>query len=266
MDKKLSKFPVTISLIILNVIVFFVTGSSKSVSSQDFFSCAKRVAPSCIEQVSNEEYINCIVEFKPSDPDVCLYGIGDTCMSDKLFKQKCIPVSILIKSSLSFSTNEINKGSQIYGVLTYMFVHADLAHIVSNMISLFILGIYVEMRIGKIKYLLIYFISGFGSALAFYINFPQNSSMIGASGAIFGLLAANLVLNFLRSKSIDLNEPVPAISTPSIVVIFIIQIMYLMAAGSGVAYSGHIGGFITGFILAIILRPKNLIYYPQPIA
>lgn len=98
------------------------------------------------------------------------------------------------------SNHLIVQGREIWGLFTSIFMHADAAHLIFNMISLFIFGIFVENNYTKIQFLLIYFISGLiGSIFSFifYLLISQGNYIIfyalGSSGAIYGLMAAAFV-------------------------------------------------------------------------
>ena len=83
---------------------------------------------------------------------------------------------------------------ELWRLVTSMFLHGDLLHLFSNMFSLLIFGSYIELSFSKVKFLLIYFISGFLGSLFTVFFLPLNTISLGASGAIFGLIGAVLSL------------------------------------------------------------------------
>jgi membrane associated rhomboid family serine protease len=147
-------------------------------------------------------------------------------------------------------------------ILTAMFMHGGLAHIFGNMLYLWIFGDNVEHRFGHTTFLLFYLASGVVATLVQIALAPQSIiPNLGASGAIAGVLGAYLVL-FPRNR-VHTVFIFRVISLPAVVVIgvwiafqFIGGFGQVSMAGEtgGVAYGAHIGGFVAGAILALILR------------
>ncbi|MFN2545684.1 MAG: rhomboid family intramembrane serine protease [Actinomycetota bacterium] len=92
----------------------------------------------------------------------------------------------------------IAQGSQYWRLITVMFLHANLLHIALNGYALWLFGRFVEDTFGRIRFLLIYFVTGFLAAVTSYTFGPTNQLGVGASGAIVGLLGAFIVYNFRR--------------------------------------------------------------------
>jgi membrane associated rhomboid family serine protease len=146
--------------------------------------------------------------------------------------------------------------------LTYMFLHANPSHLVFNMFVLLMFGTAIEAGLGWRKYLFLYMASGIGAAL-FYIGITGISSipMLGASGAVFGVLAAYGFMFPGNKIFIPLiPRPIPAIF--AIVLLGLAEFL-LGAAGlePGIANFGHLGGLITGVLLMSYwkrtARPRN---------
>ena len=141
-----------------------------------------------------------------------------------------------------------------------MFLHAGWTHILGNMLFLFVFGIHVERSMGAVRYLLFYFICGLGAnALEIATAAGSNLPGLGASGAIAGVLAGYLLLypaSHVRAL-IPLGFLFWTARIPAWVFIglwFALQLvdglaMLSNATAGGVAYSAHIGGFITGLLL-----------------
>ena len=141
-----------------------------------------------------------------------------------------------------------------------MFLHAGWTHILGNMLFLFVFGIHVERSMGVPRYLLFYFICGLGAnALEIVTSLGSNLPGLGASGAISGVLAAYLVMypsSHVRTL-IPLGFLFWAARVPAWIFIglwFLLQLFDGLASLSdatsgGVAYSAHVGGFVTGLIL-----------------
>ncbi len=155
-------------------------------------------------------------------------------------------------------------------VITSMFIHGNFSHLFGNMLFLWIFGNNVEDALGKIKFLLFYFLSGFTAGfLQSSISLMFGSvdiPMIGASGAISGILAGYVKL-YPEARVITVIPPfifMPFI-LPAWFFIgywFFIQLIFAIAAPptvGGVAWYAHIGGFIAGWILINKLySEKNL--------
>lgn len=157
----------------------------------------------------------------------------------------------------------------IVPVFTSMFIHGGWFHLLGNMLFLFVFGRSIEDRFGHGEFLLLYFVCGFGAAVAQIIfNMGSQAPTIGASGAIAGVLGAYLV-----------SFPTARISTliPLIIIFWVIRIPAFLvlvywfaiqflagqrmltiesATGGGVAWWAHVGGFVLGMLLALAL-PKR---------
>ena len=152
-------------------------------------------------------------------------------------------------------------------IFTAMFLHGGWFHILSNMWFLFIFGDNVEARIGGIRYLIFYLFSGAAAGLLqTYILPASQVPMIGASGAIAGVLGAYLIL-FPRSRIASL-VPIFFIFTiveiPAMLFLifwFVSQLYSGLFAiqgggGSGIAWWAHIGGFAFGVIMVFFFRRR----------
>ncbi len=156
--------------------------------------------------------------------------------------------------------NNIMNVDRLYTLLTSIFMHGGISHIVGNMLYLFIFGDNIEDRFGHIKYLVIYLVFGVIAGLThswFSIGDDLYIPTIGASGAISGVLGAYVLL-YPRARVatiIFLGYFGRIIKIPSIFILgfwFIMQFLYsFLDPYSNVAYWAHIGGFIIGFIVAI---------------
>lgn len=146
-------------------------------------------------------------------------------------------------------------------LLTSMFLHGGWDHILGNMLFLGVFGIHVERSMGGLRYLPFYLICGLGaSALEIVTSAGSNVPGIGASGAIAGVLAGYLLL--YPQSHIDVLLPLGAFAWPARVPPwlfiggwFLYQLVLSLntfgdvGGGGGVAYSAHVGGFITGLLL-----------------
>ena len=147
----------------------------------------------------------------------------------------------------------ILENQEYYRFFTCMFLHFGIQHLLNNMVMLGALGWQLEPVIGKVKYLLIYFISGLGgSGLSFAWNVmhEEQSVSAGASGAIFGLMGALLyVVIANRGRLGDLSGKG--------MMLMVLLGLYCGMTSTGIDNLAHIGGLVCGFILALILYRKK---------
>ena len=163
---------------------------------------------------------------------------------------------------------DITAGRHLGTLITSMFLHANLLHVGGNMLFLWIFGNNVEDKLGELKFLVVYFASGIGgSLLQIFVTPDSTVPMLGASGAISGLLAA-YVLYFPRARILTFVVPFFIFTLPAYVFIgywialqALNAFLNIGAIGGGVAFFAHVGGFGTGLILALLLRPRE---HPDP--
>ncbi len=139
---------------------------------------------------------------------------------------------------------------QFFTVITSMFLHGNFWHLLGNMWFLWIFGDSLESKLGSIKFLLFYLLCGIGSAIGYSLAVADTSAVIGASGAISGVLGGYLVL-LPKNKIKAYIPPIFLLSIPAIIYIFIWFLYQLFSTGTfdaGIAYWAHIGGFVTGII------------------
>ena len=163
----------------------------------------------------------------------------------------------------------------ISSVITSMFLHGGIAHLIGNMLFLFVFGDNIEDKFGRIKYVLAYI--GWGIAAAYAHSFVAVAigqgeiPAIGASGAISGVLGAYLVL-FPRAKIFTIIAAffITTVRIPAIWYIpfwFIMQVILgFIDQTGGVAYAAHIGGFLAGMLTGYVLKnviPRYGIVTPQ---
>jgi membrane associated rhomboid family serine protease len=150
----------------------------------------------------------------------------------------------------------------VLSALTAMFLHGGWLHLLGNMLFLMIFGNNVEDRLGRFRYLLFYLGCGYVATYVFaFANPNSDETLVGASGAIAGVLGAYLVL-YPRARVTSL---VPFLlflpfQLPAWIVLgswFLLQYAYVsglaMAEGSNVAYLAHVAGFVTGIVGVIAL-------------
>ena len=148
-------------------------------------------------------------------------------------------------------------------LLTYAFIHGDFWHLLGNMLFLFVFGDNVEDSLGHIRYLLFFCLCAVGAGLAFYLSVPGSESpLIGASGAIAGVVAAYLILHPHAKIWVLILARIPLRISALWVLGFwlLFQLYGLLTAGEGddIAYWAHIGGFVSGAVLVLFLRRSGV--------
>jgi len=161
-----------------------------------------------------------------------------------------------------------NFPASILNIITSMFMHGDVYHIVGNMVFLWVFGDNIEDKFGRVKYILLYFGWGAAAALlhsAFAIPAGDgNVPAVGASGAISGVLGAYLVM-FPRAKIYTIITAffIYTVRIPVLVYIpfwFVLQVIFGVigqvspVGNSGVAYLAHVGGFVAGAATGLVAR------------
>jgi membrane associated rhomboid family serine protease len=126
-------------------------------------------------------------------------------------------------------------------LVTSMFTHVEVFHIGFNMLALWILGPQLELVLGRLRFTLLYLLSGLVGSAAVYWLSDQTTPTFGASGAVFGLMAALLVVAF-KARA-DVSQLLVWIGINAALTFF----------ASGISWQGHVGGFVGGLALAAIL-------------
>jgi membrane associated rhomboid family serine protease len=141
------------------------------------------------------------------------------------------------------------KNGEYWRLLTSVFLHGGLFHIMYNMFALVFLGIFIEGKIGSWKYLILYLLTGISASIAstWWHNPPAVS--VGASGAIFGLLGAFIALMLVKKYDKSFNKFF-LIGT-----LIYAGINLLIGLTGGIDNAAHIGGLLSGFVLGLIISP-----------
>lgn len=175
-----------------------------------------------------------------------------------VYKMGAIPYEIshftTIRSFPALSTDYIARISPPLTLITSMFIHGGFIHLLFNMLYLWIFGNNIEDFLGSVRFILFYVLSGLGASLThifFNINSPY--PMIGASGAIAGVLGAYLIL-YPSARILTLVFPFFFIRLMPIPAAFVLGFWFLLQVlniglGGGVAWFAHIGGFLIGIAL-----------------
>jgi membrane associated rhomboid family serine protease len=132
-------------------------------------------------------------------------------------------------------------GGDWWQLVTNMFTHVEAWHIGFNMLALWFLGPQLELATGRARFLALYFLSGLAASTLIYWAAPQFQAVLGASGAIFGLMGALLVL------ALKVGGDVRGV-LGWIAINFVITFLW-----QGISWQGHLGGFIGGVVIAGII-------------
>ncbi|PRX97034.1 rhomboid family intramembrane serine protease [Allonocardiopsis opalescens] len=149
-----------------------------------------------------------------------------------------------------------------FSLVSAMFLHGDAMHLLSNMLFLFAFGPSVEDLFGRVRYVLAYLLTGIAGTVGFALLSPEGTTpLIGASGAVAGVLGAYLVLQ-PRARMIGLLFGLVPIRLPGWVVagsFFVIEYFRMVQdylapeiERSAVAYSAHVFGFVAGVVAGVI--------------
>ncbi|MFW9945753.1 MAG: rhomboid family intramembrane serine protease [Candidatus Odinarchaeota archaeon] len=148
--------------------------------------------------------------------------------------------------------NEIINHYELWRLITAMFLHADILHIFSNMFGLLLFGAFLEKFYTKISYLLLYFISGLIGNLFSLILLPIDTISLGASGCVFGLIGAAIIIITMHKDK-------------SILILGIVYVLLFISSSfsPGVNYFAHIFGLLGGLFFGYILKKKKQIKEDQ---
>lgn len=137
--------------------------------------------------------------------------------------------------------------------ITYGFLHGGPMHLIVNMLTLFSLGRAVLERVGLWGFALLYAASLLGGALGFGLLADTLQPMVGASGALFGLVGGLLAWNYVdRFNGAYGLWPVAR----AIVILIAINLVLWWSMGGQLAWETHLGGFITGWLAAVLIDPR----------
>jgi membrane associated rhomboid family serine protease len=146
-------------------------------------------------------------------------------------------------------------------LLTCMFLHEGWEHILGNVLFLFVFGDDIEEALGRWRFLAFYLLSGIAGSLAYVaVNAHSDQPLIGASGAVSGILAAYLMIR--PCAKVAVFAWILVIRVPAWVVIglwALLQVVHLAGKDNdGVAYMAHVGGLVAGVVLFLALRPAHV--------
>ena len=143
--------------------------------------------------------------------------------------------------------NRVTEHLELWRLFTSMFLHSDLLHLISNIIGLLLFGTFIENYGSKKAYLIVYFLSGIIGNIMSLLLLPPNIISLGASGAIYGLIGATVLLIILERNVAQL-------------LLTLVYLIYFIITSFSpqINYVSHIFGLITGFLLCyVFIRGSN---------
>ncbi len=140
-------------------------------------------------------------------------------------------------------------GTRPWGVVTYLFVHAGIIHLATNMLGLYLFGTAVENRMGSKSFLLYYLYCGIGAALfsvLLSLVIPQ-SPVVGASGAIFGVMVA-FAMFWPEAEIFVFPIPFPIKARTLVIGLALLDLVMARFSSDNIAHEAHIGGLLAGYL------------------
>jgi membrane associated rhomboid family serine protease len=197
----------------------------------------------------------------PHPPEYYVYSSALVPWEITHFQNASIPVQNAAGRTIGYFQRNI---SPFQSLLTSMFMHGSLMHLLGNMLFLWIFGNNIEDSLGKIRFILFYLLAGIAASLIHTLFHPLSlTPVLGASGAVSGIMGAYLVL-YPRARIrtlVFLFVLVTTVDIPAavfLIVWFLFQFLYA-GGGEGVAWLAHVGGFITGILLLRVLDRKSVV-------
>jgi len=149
---------------------------------------------------------------------------------------------------------------QPWTIISSMFVHGSVWHIIVNMICLYFLGSFMLRAVGERSFLAVFFLGGLAGNILFVLLANPLSTGVGASGAIFALAGA-LVVMVPRVPVFIFFIPVPMPLWVAILIFFFILIILPMLIHVRIAWQAHLGGLLLGLAAGLIFKRRRRIYY-----
>ena len=252
------RFPiVTVTLIVLNLLVFLYQGylGNRPAVLIDLRPWSEaHLTPPVLDARTYNAYVRSTGDtvhypVAAADAFVMQYGLVPAEVSSGRDLPPTIPIPIWLT------------------LITSMFLHGGLLHVLGNMLYLWVFGDNVEGAMGRGRFLAFYFLCGMAAGLAqLALSLHSPVPQIGASGAIAGVLGAYFML-FPTSRILTIIPIfffIRLISIPAVVVLgiwFLLQVANSAlsgASGGGVAWFAHIGGFAAGMVLVLVFRRRDV--------
>ena len=146
-------------------------------------------------------------------------------------------------------------------LVTSTFLHGGWEHLIGNMVYLWVFGDDIEEALGPVRFIVFYLLCGVAASLAFVaLNMHGTTPLIGASGAISGILAAYLMLRPCAKVSVFVLRAIIRVRAYWVIGGWALLQLILLAnqTDDGVAYLAHVGGLVAGAVLFLIMRPSGV--------
>jgi membrane associated rhomboid family serine protease len=180
-----------------------------------------------------------------------------------IFRWGFIPAELLGRGGIGPTSDDLPAWSKIF---TSMFLHGGFMHVIGNMLFLWIFGNNIEDTFGKIRFVIFYLLCGVAAAFTqAFTNTASGVPMIGASGAISGVLGAYLFLfPHARVRVLIMFGIITVVHLRAVIVLGLWFALQLVSAAvtpvseeGGVAFWAHVGGFVAGLALMPLFRPAR---------
>lgn len=214
--------------------------------------CGRPVCGECMRPAAvGQQCVDCVHEAARSAPKVRTRTTGRLTHSG-VITYLLIAVNVVMFALQSMSP-ELQRElvlwppgvaeGQWYRLVSSAFLHYGLAHIAFNMWALWAVGPQLEQWLGRLRFGVLYALSGLGGSVLVYLLSPLNSASAGASGAIFGLFGATFVL--FRRLRVDARG-IMAVIVINLVITFVVPLI----GGQAISWQAHVGGLVTGTAVA----------------
>lgn len=188
--------------------------------------------------------------------DQTVFTLRYGAIPEELTSNEQLPLPESVVSACGLKSAEPFAKKPFLSAFSSMFLHSGWLHLFGNMVYLFVFGQATEDRLGRLRFLFFYLGCGLIAAYGFAITYPNSAvPLIGASGAIAGVLGSHLVM-YPRSKTIALVSGFVPFRLPAWVLLgqfFVVQ-WFSLGSADGVAYVAHIYGFVAGALLGLLAR------------
>jgi len=271
------RFPwVSVTLIVLNTLVFIATSVAAAGQRPELIRRAEAVAAYALEHpyLSLSAEIDDLLELSEEMDEqrgqlASLPPREVVEQEQAVFNGLCTQLKVALERMPTRALGFAPAARRPATLVTSMFVHAGLLHILGNMLFLYVSGPYVEDVFGRALFAALYLLSGIAAAAAQAMADPSSTMpMVGASGAVAGVMGAFLG-RLATSRVVLLVLPFPLIPalrftlTPPAFVVLPLwaaeQFWYAhMAPGAGVAWWAHVGGFVFGLAAALAIRVSGV--------
>ena len=225
--------------------------------------CQRPICPDCMRSASvGHQCVDCVAQGAKNVRPIRTAAGGVARSGQPVITYGLIAVNVVM-FVLTMMSRDLQRelvlwapavaGGEYYRLVTSAFLHNDLLHILFNMWALYVLGPPLEAWLARLRFGALYGLSALGGSVLVYWLAPFGSATAGASGAIFGLFGATLVL--AKHLRLDMRWLV-AIIAANLILTFTVP---------GISWQGHIGGLVTGALIAALFvytprdRHRNLV-------